>query len=150
MPIEFVHGDLFAETSALSQGVNVDGVMGAGVAARFRSKWPAMYLAYRAECRAGALVPGGMFAWQAPDGRWVYNLASQDRPGRFARLEWVGSATALMLAHAREHDIARVAMPRIGAGIGGLDWEDVAGVLSSAVDAFPDVTVRVVSLPGTS
>lgn len=93
MSITIHHGDLFdSEAAALGHGVNVDGLMGAGIAATFARTFPRLLLEYRAACRSEALQAGGMFPWRAPDGRWVYNLASQDRPGRRARLDWERSS----------------------------------------------------------
>lgn len=138
MSLTIRHGDLFTtDAPALGHGVNVDGLMGAGIAAQFAARFPAMLEAYRAQCRSGALRPGGMFAWVDLDsGRWVYNLASQDRPGRRARLGWVESSARAALAHADTHGVPVVALPQIGCGIGGLIWEDVAGVLDHVQGDF--------------
>ena len=86
-------GDLFStECPALGHGVNTLGSMSAGIAVEFRRRWPAMYDAYRAECRSGRLQPGGIFVWQADD-RLIVNLATQHGMGRgAARLEWVRQA----------------------------------------------------------
>lgn len=140
-------GDMFASTTAaLAHGVNVDGLMGAGVAAIFRRKFPAMHREYVRACRRGDLTPGSVWPWKAPSGLWVYNLASQDRPGPHARLEWVEESVKAMLEHAQEHGVGSVAMPRIGCGIGGLHWADVEGVLGSCVEAIPGVELEVWSL----
>lgn len=121
------HGDMFTSTArALAHGVNVDGVMGAGVALGFRCKFPGLHRAYREACRSGQLQPGGLYPFLAPDGRWVYNIASQDRPGPRARLEWIISGAHLALEHADSNSIDLVAIPRIGSDIGGLDWADVS------------------------
>ena len=86
-------GDLFtADCPALGHGVNTLGSMGAGIAVEFRRRWPAMYDAYREECRSGRLQPGGIFVYQAPD-RLIVNLATQRRlDRRAAQLEWVRQA----------------------------------------------------------
>jgi O-acetyl-ADP-ribose deacetylase (regulator of RNase III) len=153
MSIEFVTGDLFALTTgenrvgALAHGVNCRGVMGSGIAPIFKARWPEMYEQYRHECARGDLTLGGMFAWQTPGGRWIYNLASQDRPGADARLDAVESSVKAALVHAEMFEVDSIAMPRIGAGIGGLDWSDVKALL---VDLATEWSTRlvVVSLPG--
>lgn len=124
-------GDLFfSDAPALGHGVNVQGVMGAGVAKEFRALYPAMYDEYVDACRSGALRPGGMLPWHDERrGRWVYNLATQDEPGRTARLEWLESAAAAMVTHAETSGVRRVALPRIGCGVGGLRWDEVREAL---------------------
>ena len=129
-------GDLFStECPALGHGVNTLGSMGAGIAVEFRRRWPAMYDAYREECRSGRLQPGGIFVYQAPD-RLIVNLATQRRVGRgAARLEWVRQA-----AHATAQlSVAGLALPRIGAGLGGLRWADVRAVLEEELAPLPYV-----------
>jgi O-acetyl-ADP-ribose deacetylase (regulator of RNase III) len=119
-------GDLFtSDCPALGHGVNTLGSMGAGIAVEFRRRWPAMYDAYRAECRSGRLQPGGVFVWQADD-RLIVNLATQRGVGRgAARLEWVRAAAKQVA----QLSLDGLALPRIGAGMGGLRWADVRAIL---------------------
>lgn len=141
MTLTILSGDMFTSTApAFGHGVNVDGVMGAGVAKVFRSRYPTMFDQYRQACLhlsgAGRLRPGGMLPWQAPDGRWVYNMASQDRPGPNARLSWLVASAQAALAHADEHGVDRIAIPQIGCGIGGLDWGQVSKALDEIQAPF--------------
>ena len=127
MSLTEIRGDLFAVPGldALAHGVNCAGKMGAGIAVEFKRRWPAMFTAYRVACLEGRLVPGTVFAERA-DGRWIYNLATQDKPGSRARLEWVQATLGAMAARARwQHGVRRIGMPRIGCGLGGLSWDDV-------------------------
>ena len=125
-------GDLFfSSTPALGHGVNIRGIMNARVAKEFRLRFPGMYREYRDMCAQGRLAAGSVHAWQDPrSGRWVYNLASQDEPGAYARLEWLDSSARAMVEHASRHRVSKVALPRIGCGIGGLRWVDAERVLS--------------------
>lgn len=124
-------GDLFTSTTgAIGHGVNTRGAMGAGIAVIFKRKYPAMYEEYHDLCRRGELRPGEVFPWRDPNtGLWVYNIASQDRPGPDARLEWLSTGASAALEHAAANDIKTIALPRIGCGIGGLVYEDVEWAL---------------------
>lgn len=126
-------GDVFTSTApALAHGVNVDGLMTGGIAPYFRDKFPVMHDQYLRHCESGDLQAGGFFYWPAGiDGdKHVFNLASQDRPGPSARLEWLHTALDGALAQADEEGIETIAMPRIGCGVGGLDWVDVEPVIA--------------------
>lgn len=108
-----------------------------------------MYADYRARCEAGRLTPGRGFAWalSADDSwRYVYNLATQAKPGRDARLDAIEESLTGALAHAARHDVASIGLPRIGCGIGGLDWDDVNYVLNR-VAARTSVRLVVVTPP---
>lgn len=128
--LELRVGDLFdARADALGQGVNVDGLSGAGIAVPFARRYPRMEQAYVAACASGRLAPGGILPWQADDGRWIYNIASQDRPVGAARLDWLESGLRAALAHAAARGVAVLAVPRIGCGYGGLAWDQVHPVM---------------------
>ncbi len=123
---------LDTDAPALGHGVNCVGVMGAGVAAVIRARWPRMFPVYRQACLDGTLSPGGALPWATgePGVKVVYNMASQKRPGRCARIDLVEQAGAATLRDASARGYDRVAIPKIGAGIGGLDWSAVQDVLA--------------------
>lgn len=137
----YIAGSLFDVTGVdgYAHGVNCDGVMGSGIAVAFREKYPEMYESYRAKCLRGDLIPGECFTWKT-DQENVYNLASQDRPGPNARIDWLASAVTRMFLDPTLPKT--VATPRIGCGIGGLDWKDVELVLMELEEKF-DATIVV-------
>lgn len=139
-------GDLFElGLSAIGHGCNTVGSMGAGIAREVRRRWPDCYRDYAELCRTGRFMIGGFHAWEG-DGIVVYNLATQVRPGRDARLDAIRDAVAAALADAQARGLDRLGLPRIGAGIGGLDWSDVRRVLREVAADSP-VELVVVGLP---
>ena len=144
-----VTGDLFAlELPAIGQGCNVFGKMGHGIAFEFRRRWPAMYAEYAALCAAGDYALGDIHVWEAPGGQVLFNLATQNRPGKDARLTAVDESVRAALVECEARGIKQLGLPRVGAGIGGLDWTDVHEALEAAADDHPAVEIVVVSLPG--
>lgn len=144
-------GDMFAAAAgaALGHGVNCRGVMGAGVAATVRRRFPDGYREYRSWCQSGRLRPGGVHVWAPPgwDEPVLVNLASQDRPGPDARIDWLRDALAAaapMLADLVEQDrVRRLVLSRIGCGIGGLTWVQVRPILADSADVMDVAQVRV-------
>jgi O-acetyl-ADP-ribose deacetylase (regulator of RNase III) len=118
--------------------------MGRGIAVEFRRRWPAMYLAYRQECLAGRFKPGGVFVWEAAD-KTIFNLATQSRPGPHARLDFIETSLTKAVRIAEELAVHLIAMPRIGAGYGGLDWSQVRKRLEK-VAASTEVVLAVYEL----
>ncbi len=128
MTISYVRGDLFtSQAQTLAHGVNVAGRMRAGIADEFRLRFPEMYQEYRRLCHRRELLPGGVFLGKASE-PWVLNLATQEDT-KGARLEFVRESLLWLAANHEAEGIVSVAMPRIGAGLGALEWEDVRGVL---------------------
>lgn len=145
-----LRGDLLdAGLPAVGHGCNCAGSMGGGVARQVRERWPDLHAEYLERCRSGSFRLGDAWAWTAPDGTIVYNLATQQQPGRDARLDAVRTSVAAMLDDAARRDLAEVAVPRLGAGIGGLDWPDVAVVLTE-LEAASTVGLVVVQRPKLS
>lgn len=130
------HGDLFtSDAPAYGHGVNCAGVMGAGIAKQFRNRFPGMVTPYRQLTETGQLRPGEVYAYTPHPSferpRVIYNMASQDLPGKHARLDWLTSAGTITADDAVRRSFDRVAIPLIGCGIGGLDWSAVEPVLTA-------------------
>jgi O-acetyl-ADP-ribose deacetylase (regulator of RNase III) len=148
--LQEVDGDLLRiarKGEAIGHGCNCDGVMG-GLAAHVEAHWPQLAQVYRAACRAGTFTLAAVLPWlDDSTGVWIYNLATQQHPGADARLEAIDASVRAAIVHAREHEVARIYLPRIGAGIGGLPWEDVRATLESVAATNAGVELVVVRLP---
>lgn len=136
-------GDLFTSTSnVLGHGVNTKGLMGAGIAKMFREEYRQNYENYKYHCETRLLKPGGLFVfWEK--GKYIFNFASQNEPGADARYEW---ALESMLAGSRQaralgHKV--IAIPLIGCGIGGLEWEGMEKIVQAVELSIPEVEYEV-------
>lgn len=146
--IDFITGDIFTtDAPAVGHGVNCSGVMGAGIAAVIRKNYPSVYTQYRQICQNPGLEPGDMLPILGQDKRWIFNIASQNRPGPDARLEWLESGLAKAFEFCSTNEIRSFAIPRIGAGIGGLDWEKVRELFVDLSWVYADVDLQVWTLP---
>lgn len=144
-----VEGDLFdADTPAIGHGVNLAGVMGGGIARVFANRYPEMVPTYRQACLDGTLQLGGFQRFDADDGRLIYNLASQDRPGADARYQALRDAVGAALADLLGLGISELALPRIGCGIGGLKWEWVQASLDKVSRVY-QCQITVYTPPGS-
>lgn len=123
-------GNIFTTTApAIGHGVNIKGLMGSGIAVQFRTLFPEMFRQYKAVCGSLALQAGEVFVYESPNFT-VYNIASQDLPGKNARLDWLEDGLRATIADAEIRGYSIVALPQIGCGIGGLDIEDVRPLLA--------------------
>ena len=132
-----LRGDLFAaHLPAIGHGVNCAGRMARGIAVEFASRWPDMYRYYQDICEGGALHPGDVMPWHAP-GIVVFNLATQEHWRKNATLEAISRSVQKAMDIAHHEGIRKLGIPRIGAGLGGLDWADVSAVIKPIAHDHP-------------
>jgi O-acetyl-ADP-ribose deacetylase (regulator of RNase III) len=126
MSVEFAKGDIFKclGVTAYAQGVNLAGAMGKGIALEFKARWPEMYEDYRWRCRAGVFRLGDALVWHTP-AVTIFNLGTQESWKVGATLPAVKLALARLITLAEKLELKRVALPQIGAGLGGLPWKDI-------------------------
>lgn len=132
--IEYTVGDLIeADEPVIAHGCNTKGLMGAGIAKLIREKhYRTVYGPYYEACLRGQFVPGTAQLCETADDKIVFNLATQDEPGPHADEWWVLLAFANMFEQCIAREIRKVAIPRIGCGIGGLKWDQVNRAISTA------------------
>jgi O-acetyl-ADP-ribose deacetylase (regulator of RNase III) len=129
MPVRFISGDLFdLPVKALAHGCNCAGAMGKGIATEFRRRFPAMYKEYKSRCADGRFQLGGVFTWKE-DSLTVFNLGTQRTWRTPAELPAVEQAVSKMIRLAEDAGIESIGLPRIGAGLGRLRWEDVRAAI---------------------
>src|SRR5690348_6550875 len=75
--MEFTKGDMFdISVDARVNTVNCEGVMGAGVALAFKTRYPEMFDDYVNACREERIRPGTLHIWKRP-GEWVINFPTK-------------------------------------------------------------------------
>lgn len=140
-------GDLFtSDAHVLGHGVNCFGVMGKGIAVEFKTRYPSMYKQYRDRCDLSLLNPGEAFFYCDPEtGRLISNMASQWKPGPNAHYDWAMRSIKKTLDWMQELEVESLAIPRIGCGVGGLDWPQMYYRLLDEFGEHP-LTIEVWSL----
>jgi len=117
--------------------------MGKGIAVEFKTRYPQMYNEYKMLCKGGKFTLGSVFEYNFGNG-YVFNLGTQVSWTTRANLEAVGEAIEKMLSIASTVKVNKIALPKIGAGLGGLDWNDVKAVIEKAATGYPEVDLFVV------
>ena len=143
--IELKTGDLFAEDAdALVNAVNCIGVMDGGIAAKFRRRFPENCTAYEKACETGELRLGRVFVHEtgAQAGpKFIVNFPTLHKTGDASRLEDIEAGLADLERVIGERGIGSIAIPGLGCGVGGLDWEDVRARIEAALGGLDGVRV---------
>jgi O-acetyl-ADP-ribose deacetylase (regulator of RNase III) len=141
MPTTFVKGDLFEDSKdvppprAFAFAADCSGTMDKGISVAFRKRWPALAEAYHARAAGGKMQLGDVFAWREGDDI-VYALGIQSGDKK-PKVSTLSRALAAMVARASSDGVVRIALPRIGAGKGGIDRVRVKKVLTEVGDTTP-------------
>ncbi|HEX4996925.1 MAG TPA: macro domain-containing protein [Terriglobia bacterium] len=145
--IKYKTGDILSEpVDALVNTVNCDGFMGRGIALQFKQAWPENFERYAAACRRKEVEPGRMFIYETgrlTPPRFIVNFPTKRHWRGKSRMEDIESGLAALVSEIRKRGIRSIAIPPLGAGLGGLNWTDVRPRIERAVREVPNVKVVV-------
>ena len=141
--VEYKTGNILEEeVEALVNTVNCVGLMGRGIALQFKKAWPENFKAYEAACRKKEVRPGRMFVFETGllvPPRYIINFPTKRHWRGKSRIEDIDAGLEALVAVVQARGIRSIAVPPLGAGLGGLDWADVRWRIERAMDALPDV-----------
>lgn len=142
--IEYRKGNLLDVTEGIIvHGCNARGVMGSGVAKAIRDKYPACYTLYNDEYASRGLLLGDIIWWcydndhKIPVSKLLYiaNGITQEFYGkdgkRHVNYVAVGSVFKEVFRQAYACNLD-VHFPKIGAGLGGGDWNIIEQIINDA------------------
>jgi O-acetyl-ADP-ribose deacetylase (regulator of RNase III) len=145
--MEFTKGNLFqADTEAIVNTVNCEGIMGRGIAAQFKRMYPENFKAYQKACKNREVVPGKMFTFeivQLNGPRFIVNFPTKRHWKGKSRIEDIESGLAALVSEVRLRRIASIAIPPLGCGLGGLNWNIVRPLIERAFESLTDVRTLV-------
>lgn len=142
----WTQGDIFRdESEAIVNTVNCVGVMGRGIALQFKNAYPENYKAYAKACKADVVQPGRMFVTEtgvfAP--RYIVNFPTKRHWREKSRMEDIEAGLEALKEAIREKGMRSIALPALGAGLGGLNWLEVKSRIAAALGDLVEVQVTV-------
>jgi O-acetyl-ADP-ribose deacetylase (regulator of RNase III) len=150
MPLSYHTGDICnSGADVIAHGCNCFNTMGSGVARALRAKWPRIYTTDKATVYGSKEKLGSFSVSTTPEGPTLFNLYSQYRYGTDQiQLDYMALANALQKMNDWLNAVdpdkkLTVALPRIGCGFAGGDWNRVRPMIESA---FGRRTIQIWSL----
>lgn len=121
--ITYVKGSLFeSPAQVLVNTVNTEGVMGKGVALRFKQIYPEMFREYQELCEQGKLKIGTLHIYRGGRRNWVVNFPTKVHWRHPSKVEYLEKGLATFVRVYAEAGIHSVAFPPLGCGNGQLDF----------------------------
>lgn len=142
-------GDLFeSQAQTLVNTVNCVGVMGKGVAERFKERFPAMFDDYKRRTDRKAVHLGEPYLYRDRSGLQIVNFPTKGHWRSPSRISDIERGLDYLAAHAADWGISDLAMPPLGCGNGGLEWSEVGPLIYSKLHWLP-IDVEVYAPYGT-
>jgi len=141
MIVQVKIGNIFeSNAQTLVNTVNCVGVMGKGIAAEFKKRFPDMYNDYKNRCDNGLLRPGEPYIYKSTIKPWIINFPTKDHWRSVSKLKDIEKGVDIILDKYKEWDVTSLAVPPLGCGNGQLDWRDVGPLLYRK---FQDIDIPV-------
>lgn len=145
--MEFTSGNILrADAEAIVNTVNCVGVMGRGLALQFKREYPANFKAYEAACKRKEVVPGSMFMFetaQLTNPRFIVNFPTKRHWRGASRIDDIEAGLVALVHEVKKRGIKSIAIPPLGCGLGGLDWNGVRPLIERAFKTLPEVRTLV-------
>lgn len=150
---EYVTGDLLsADVEALVNTVNCVGVMGRGIALQFKKSYPDNYREYVSAVKRDEVRLGKVFVHRTgmmTNPKFIINFPTKNHWKEKSRLGSILDGLDDLRNVLDRLQIRSVAIPPLGCGLGGLDWDEVRPAIESAIAPIADHTRVVVFEPRT-
>lgn len=143
----YVQQDIFkSPAQVIVNTVNTVGVMGKGIAKRYKEIYPDMYKQYQKFCEQHLLDIGKLWIYKS-DTKWILNFPTKKHWRNPSKIEYVEQGLKKFVETYEEKGVTSVSFPQLGCGNGGLDWEkEVRPLMEKYLKDLPiDVFVHIYS-----
>jgi O-acetyl-ADP-ribose deacetylase (regulator of RNase III) len=145
--MKFIKGNLLeAKTQALVNTVNTVGVMGKGIALQFKETFPENYKTYVNACKNNLLKPGKLLVTKEHliDGeKIIINFPTKTEWYLKSKYEYIEEGLKELVNVISENNIISIAIPPLGCGNGGLDWNKVKTLLEKYLINLNNVDIKI-------
>ena len=151
--ISFLTGDIFqSNAQGIVNPVNTVGVMGKGLALAFKKKFPSNYLEYKQAYERDELKTGKMlvhFTRQLIT-QIIINFPTKNHWRDPSKLVYIETGLDDLITVINDHKIKSIAIPALGCGLGGLQWEQVKSMIEDKLRHLSINTEILIYGPGYS
>lgn len=127
--IEYKNGDILREdVEAIVNTVNCVGIMGRGLALQFKNKFPQNFKDYQLACTNKEVQLGKMFVHQTGqliNPKYIINFPTKGHWKQNSKIEDISNGLDDLITIIEKYSIKSIAIPPLGSGLGGLDWNQV-------------------------
>jgi O-acetyl-ADP-ribose deacetylase (regulator of RNase III)/uncharacterized protein YwgA len=128
--VRVMMGDILnSKAQTLVNTVNCVGVMGKGIALKFKERFPEMFNDYVQRCSHNEVTLGRPYLYKRLTPPWILNFPTKGHWRSVSRIEDITKGLKYLLQHYKEWGITSLAVPPLGCGQGQLEWKIVGPTL---------------------
>ncbi len=132
--IKYIKGNILeSQAQALVNTVNTVGVMGKGIALQFKKAFPNNYKAYVEACKKNEIKIGTLLVYKDSNitsgQKIIINFPTKTTWRKPSEYEYIEKGLDNLLEIIHQYNIKSIAIPPLGAGNGGLEWEKVKKII---------------------
>ena len=143
MVIKYTKGNIFeSKCQAIINTVNCEGKMGKGLAYQFKKKFPEMEQDYVEVCLKGELYPGKLHIYQEKN-FLIINFPTKNKWREKSKIEYIIIGLRKLKEEIIKIGIKSVAIPPLGAGNGGLNWNEVKSEINKELLDMKNIVFEV-------
>lgn len=137
---------LHDQADAIVNTVNTVGVMGKGLALQFKKAFPDNFKVYKKACddkslETGAVLSVSLNSVSAPF--YIVNFPTKAHWRGNSKLEYIEQGLESLKEEVKRLGLKSVAIPALGSGLGGLDWQQVDQLIQQSLAELSEVEWRV-------
>jgi len=145
--ISYVIGDLLqSDAQALVNTVNTEGIMGKGLALQFKKAFPNNYKIYLAACKENLFSIGDLIITNEESllygKKTIINFPTKTNWRKSSEYSYIQIGLKKLSQIINEQGIKSIAIPPLGSGHGGLNWEKVKKIMEeNLADTHADILI---------
>ena len=159
--ISLIDGDMFfSNLQTLTISVNLQGIMGKGLASRAKYQFPDVYVAYQDACRKKQITATRPFLYKRESSlddeladletplvtsnavKWFLLFATKRHWKDNSRMDDIEGGLKWVRDNYQKQGIKSLALPALGCGLGGLDWKTVGPLMCKFLHGI-DISVAI-------
>lgn len=145
--IKYIVGNIFeSKADALINTVNTVGVMGKGIALQFKKAYHNNFKAYVEACKRNEIEIGKVFIVKdsnlKSESKYIINFPTKKDWRNPSEYSYIDAGLDDLVRVLKEYKIKSVAIPPLGAGNGGLEWEKVKKIIEQKLGKL-DIEIEV-------
>lgn len=132
--LHYITGNILeSKAEALVNTVNTQGVMGKGIALQFKKEFPVNFRIYEEACKNKTFHIGDLLVTEESSlhagKKIIINFPTKNNWRLPSEYSYIEAGLSALVKEIKERGIKSIAIPPLGAGNGGLNWQKVKTIL---------------------